>query len=116
MTDSIGLWCGLFIWIFKDFPGGLMCSNVENLCVREFSDSGSSQSRSHHATTRPVPLLLLHLAVVTAPEIMLEKGSLNKLEAAWVPSLDIGLKRESVQSPQIALGTATNGGRKKKKR
>lgn len=43
MTDSIGPWCGLFIWIFKNSPGDLMCSNVENLCLREFADSGSSQ-------------------------------------------------------------------------
>lgn len=57
-------------------------------------------SKSHHATTRPAFLLLLHLAVVTAPEIMLEIGSLNQEGAAWVPSLDIGLKRESKQSPR----------------
>lgn len=94
MTDSVGPWCGLFIWIFKSSPGNLMFRKIEKLFLREFADLGSSQSRSHHATNGQVPLLL-----VTAPEIMLEEGPLNREGGAWVSSLDTGLKRESVQSP-----------------
>ena len=43
MTDSIGLWSGLFIWIFKNFPGDLMYCEVENICLREFADAGILQ-------------------------------------------------------------------------
>lgn len=87
-----------------------MFRKIEKLFLREFADLGSSQSRSHHATNGQVPLLL-----VTAPEIMLEEGALNREEDAWVTSLDTGLKRESVQSPkQPWVLLQMEGGEKKK--
>ena len=53
-----------------------------------------------HGTTRPVFIFLLQLALVAALKIMLEEGSLHKVGAAWIPSLETGLKRGPEPSPR----------------